>query len=87
MNKTMTEQIVVESKKQRIWRYVHSSAVTFLSVFLPLILLEIQAKSFDDFWSLGIAGVGAVVFRLVVKALYEVLLVRLPSFIAKTKKK
>lgn len=73
--------------KQVIVRYVHSSLITFLGIFLPLLLLELQDRTFDDWWTLGIAGVGGVICRLVIKSVYESVKYAIPSLIEKLKKK
>lgn len=81
----LAEQVVTESPEKRAWRYFHSAMITFLSVFLPLILIEITTKSFDDIWVSGVAGVTAILVRTIFKASYEALIVLLPKLITKLK--
>lgn len=68
---------------KNIVRYVHSSVVTFLAVFLPILLVELQSRTFDDLWQTGWVALLAVLARLAVKAIYETVIILLPKIIKK----
>lgn len=57
--------------KETLKRYVHSAVVTFISIFLPLLLLELQSMTVEDFQTAGVVGMSGVLSRLIIKALYE----------------
>jgi len=72
--------------KQNWKRYLASSLITFLSFFLPALLLFVKETGFDGLMQSGAIGVIAVVIRLVGKAIYESVVVLLTKLVAYLKK-
>lgn len=61
-------------------RYFHSSLVTFLAFFLPLVYLELKKLNVDNLEAVSVVGLFGVVSRIFVKAIYEMLLVQLAKY-------
>lgn len=62
---------------QTLRRYVRSSVITFLSFFIPMCAFELNKMGVDNFEVAGLVGLMGVASRLVVKAVYETLIVLL----------
>lgn len=61
-------------------RYAHSSIVTFLSFFIPLVVIELKKINIDSVEIVGFVGLFGVLSRIFVKAIYEMLLIQLAKF-------
>lgn len=57
--------------KQWILEHLHSSAITFLTVFLPFFALGIKDLSFEDLSKGGFLGAVSIIGRLIVKVSYD----------------
>ena len=76
----LKELLVKIWNNQTLRRYLHSSVVTFLSFFIPMCLFELKKMGVDGFETAGLVGLMGVASRLVVKAVYEMLLIQLVKF-------
>jgi len=65
--------------KETIKRYVHSTVITFLSVFLPLLALNLDQMSFEKLEGAGFWGGVMVLGRLLIKLAYEAIRIAIVS--------
>jgi len=61
-------------KNKKLRRYLHSSFVTFVTFFIPIAYLELKRIGVEGFINAGLLGLGAVSWRLILKAIYETLM-------------
>lgn len=60
-----------QETREYIKKHIHSAVITFLSVFLPLLAINLDQLSFDKLEGAGFWGAVMVIGRLVIKLAYE----------------
>lgn len=71
---------------EQMKRYLHSSAVTFLTTFVILLAFNLNGLDFNTLEQAGSAGFVMVLARAFLKAVYEASVMLIGSWASKLKK-
>jgi len=86
----VTEKVKVLVKNEqtiaKVKEYAYSSIITFFAMFVFVLSTDFKDMSFDELWTAGYVGGGAVLIRAVAKAAWDGLVAALIALSARLKK-
>jgi hypothetical protein len=78
--------VVHEQTVNKIKEYTYSSIITFLAMFVFVLSTDVKSMSFDELWTAGYVGGGAVIIRAIAKAAWDGVVASLIALSVKLKR-